>query len=105
MESGWQSQLLSARDARTNFSDEENYKQIFKALELVAYLRAACPWGHILLLRISLLLVMDICSGEACSDPVFELGCGEHWVLLAKVLYFFLSANRTLFYGTMPPTR
>lgn len=36
---------------------------------------------------------------------MFELGCGEHWVLLAKVLYFFLSANGTVFYGTMPPPR
>lgn len=38
---------------------------------------------------------------------MFELGCGERWVLLAKVLFFFffLSANGRAFYGTMPPTR
>ena len=48
-----------------------------------------------------------VSNGYAQGKPVltlFERGCGRHWALLAKVLLIFLSASRTLFHGTMPPT-
>lgn len=96
------------------FTDEENCKQISKALELLVVcllvtclptVLVTCPWLFVLLQRATLFVLLQrALSREACFDLVFELGRGEGWVLLGKALGISFCKQNVL-YRTMPPAR